>query len=73
MFTCQSKLEFGNDGFSGEEETEVPGEKPLGAKERTSHKLKLQLALKQHRQHNEQETARPQVQLTPFHLFLSLT
>ena len=33
------KLEFGNVGFWGEGITRVPGEKPLGAKERTNNKL----------------------------------
>ena len=30
------ELEFGNAGFWGEGKTGVPGEKPLGAKERTN-------------------------------------
>ena len=34
------ELDFGNVGFIwGEGKTEVPGEKPIGAKERTSNKL----------------------------------
>ena len=33
------ELEFGNAGFWGEGKTEVPGEKPRGAKERTNNKL----------------------------------
>ena len=33
------ELEFGNVGFLGEAKTGVPGEKPLGAKERTTNKL----------------------------------
>ena len=33
------KLEFGNSGFWGEGKTGVPGEKPLGAKDRTNNKL----------------------------------
>ena len=36
----QIELEFGNVGFLGEGKTRVPGEKPLGAKERTNNKLK---------------------------------
>ena len=35
-----AELDFGKVGFMwGEGKTEVPGEKPLGAKERTSNKL----------------------------------
>ena len=30
------ELEFGNIGFRGEGKTGVPGEKPVGAKERTN-------------------------------------
>ena len=37
-------LEFGNVGYWGEEETGVPGEKPLGAKERTNNKLNPHMA-----------------------------
>ena len=33
------ELEFGNVGFWGEGKTGVPGEKPLGARERTNNKL----------------------------------
>ena len=33
------ELEFGNAGFWGEGKTGVPGEKPLGARERTNNKL----------------------------------
>ena len=33
------ELEFGSVGFQGEGKTGVPGEKPLGAKERTNNKL----------------------------------
>ena len=33
------ELEFGNAGFLGEAKTGVPGEKSLGAKERTKNKL----------------------------------
>ena len=36
----QIELEFGNVGFLGEGKTRVPGEKRLGAKERTNNKLK---------------------------------
>ena len=39
------ELEFGNAGFRGERKTKVPGEKPLGAKERTNTKLNPHLAL----------------------------
>ena len=35
----QIELEFENVGFYGEEKTGVPGEKPLGAGERTNSKL----------------------------------
>ena len=35
----QIELEFGSVGFKGEWRTEVPGEKPLGARERTNNKL----------------------------------
>ena len=35
----QIELEFGNVGFSEEGKTEVPGEKPLGARTRTNNKL----------------------------------
>ena len=35
----QIELEFGGVGFSGEGKTEVPGEKPLGVRERTNNKL----------------------------------
>ena len=33
------ELEFGSVGFQGEGETGLPGEKPLGARERTNNKL----------------------------------
>ena len=39
------ELEFGNVGFWGEGKTGVPGEKPLGAKERTNNKLNPHMAL----------------------------
>ena len=39
------ELEFGNAGFRGERKTRVPGEKPLGTKERTNTKLNPHLAL----------------------------
>ena len=35
----QIELEFGSVGFWAEEKTGVPGEKPLGARERTNNKL----------------------------------
>ena len=38
------ELEFGNVGFWGEGKTVVPGEKPLGAKERTNNKLNPHVA-----------------------------
>ena len=38
------ELEFGNVGFWGEGKTGVPGEKPLGAKERTNNKLNPRMA-----------------------------
>ena len=38
------ELEFGNVGFWGEGKTGVPGEKPLGAKERTNNKLNPHMA-----------------------------
>ena len=38
------ELEFGNDGFWGEGKTGVPGENPLGAKERTNNKLHPHMA-----------------------------
>ena len=38
------ELEFGNVGFWGEGKTGVPGEKPLGARERTSNKLNPHMA-----------------------------
>ena len=38
------ELEFGNVGFWGERKTRVPGEKPLGAKERTNNKLNPHMA-----------------------------
>ena len=41
----QIKLEFGSVGFWGEGKTGVPGEKPLGAKERTDNKLNPHMAL----------------------------
>ena len=38
------ELEFGNFGFWGEGKTGVPGEKPLGARERTNNKLNPHMA-----------------------------
>ena len=38
------ELEFGNVGFWGEGKTGVPGEKPLGARERTNNKLNSHMA-----------------------------
>ena len=38
------ELEFGHSGFWGEGKTGVPGEKPLGAKERTNNKLNPNMA-----------------------------
>ena len=38
----QIELEFGSVGFWGEGKTGVPGEKPLGARERTNNKLNPQ-------------------------------
>ena len=40
------ELEFANVGFEGEGKTGVPGEKPLGAKERTNNKLNPHMELK---------------------------
>ena len=40
----QIELEFGSVGFLGEGKTGVPGEKPLGAKERTNNKLNPHMA-----------------------------
>ena len=40
----QIELEFGSAGFSGEGKTAVPGEKPLGARERTNNKLNPHMA-----------------------------
>ena len=40
----QIELEFENVGFWGEEKTGVPGEKPLGARERTNNKLNPHMA-----------------------------
>ena len=37
-------LELENVGFGGEWKTEVPGEKPLGARERTNNKLDPHMA-----------------------------
>ena len=42
--TCMVEMEFGNVGFRGEGKTGVPGEKPLGAKERTNNKLNPHMA-----------------------------
>ena len=42
--TFQIELEFGNVGFWREGKTGVPGEKPLGAKERTNNKLNPHMA-----------------------------
>ena len=41
----QIELEFVSVGFGGEGKTGVPGEKPLGAKERTNNKLNPHMAL----------------------------
>ena len=41
----QIELEFGSVSFWGEGKTVVPGEKPLGARERTNNKLNPQMAL----------------------------
>ena len=40
----QIELEFESVGFLGEGKTGVPGEKPLGAKERTNNKLNPHMA-----------------------------
>ena len=40
----QIEFEFGSVGFWGEGKTGVPGEKPLGAKERTDNKLNPHMA-----------------------------
>ena len=40
----QIELEFGSVGFSGEGKTEVPGEKPLGVRERKNNKLNPHMA-----------------------------
>ena len=40
----QIELEFESVVFCGEEETGVPGEKPLGARERTNNKLNPHMA-----------------------------
>ena len=40
----QIELEFGSVGFLGEGKTEVRGEKPLGARERTNNKLNPHMA-----------------------------
>ena len=40
----QIELEFGSAGFWREEKTLVPGEKPLGARERTDNKLNPHMA-----------------------------
>ena len=40
----QIELEFESVGFRGEGKTGVPGEKPLGAKERTNNKLNPHMA-----------------------------
>ena len=40
----QIELEFESVGFKGEGKTEVPGEKPLGERERTNNKLNLHMA-----------------------------
>ena len=37
-------FDFGNVGFGGEGQTGVPGEKPLGAKERTKNKINPHMA-----------------------------
>ena len=43
--SCMVGLEFGNVGFRGEGKTEVPSEKPLGAKEITNNELNPQISL----------------------------
>ena len=40
----QIELEFGSVGFQGEGKTGVPGEKPLGERERTNNKLNPHMA-----------------------------
>ena len=40
----QIELELESVGFQGEEKTGVPGEKPLGARERTNNKLNPHMA-----------------------------
>ena len=40
----QIEMEFGSIGFKGEGKTGVPGEKPLGARERTNNKLNPHMA-----------------------------
>ena len=40
----QIELEFGSVGFRGEGKTGLPGEKPLGARERTNNKLNRHMA-----------------------------
>ena len=40
----QIELRFENVGFKGERKTEVPGEKPLGAREKTNNKLDPHMA-----------------------------
>ena len=41
----QIKLEFEKGGFKGEGKTRVPGEKPLGVREKTNNKLNPRMAL----------------------------
>ena len=41
----QIELEFGSVGFYGEGKTGIPGEKPLGARERTNNKLNPHMEL----------------------------
>ena len=39
VYLIPSRMEFGRVGFLGKGKTRVPGEKPLGARERTNKKL----------------------------------
>ena len=41
VLAFQIELEFESVGFKGEGRTEVPGEKPLGAREKTNNKLSV--------------------------------
>ena len=69
----QIELEFESVGFQGEGKTGVPGEKPLGARERTNNKLNPHMALTpgfEPRPHwweaSALITALPLLPLTPF-------